>query len=45
MACESCKILIKDILDEMGISPVKFEPGNIDTKDDKTDDEHGNQIL
>lgn len=45
MACESCKILIKDVLAKMRISPVKFEPGNIDTKDDLTEDENGNQIL
>lgn len=39
MACESCKIFVKDALDELGISPAKVELGEIDTKDDVTDDE------
>lgn len=38
MACESCKILVKEILDELGISPVKVELGEIETKEDVSDD-------
>lgn len=39
MACESCKILVKDALDEMGISPVKVELGEIETKEDLSEKE------
>ncbi len=39
MACESCVIFVKDTLDEMGISPVKVELGEIETKEDISDDE------
>jgi AraC-like DNA-binding protein len=39
MACESCKILVKDALVELGISPVKVELGEIETKEDVSDDE------
>lgn len=39
MACESCKAFVKDALDELGISPVKVELGEIETKEDVTDDE------
>lgn len=39
MACESCKAYVKDALDELGISPVKVELGEIETKKDVTDDE------
>ena len=39
MACESCKILVKDALDELGISTVKVELGEIETKEDVSDDE------
>lgn len=38
MACESCVIFVKDTLDEMGISPVKVELGEIETKEDISDD-------
>lgn len=39
MACESCKIFVKDALDELGISLVKVELGEIETKEDVSDDE------
>lgn len=39
MACESCKILVKDTLDELGIPVIKVELGEIDTKGDVSDDE------
>ncbi|MBK6905534.1 MAG: helix-turn-helix transcriptional regulator [Saprospirales bacterium] len=39
MACESCKIVVKDALDELGISLVKVELGEIETKEDLTDNE------
>jgi len=38
MACESCVIFVKDTLDEMGISPVNVELGEIETKEDISDD-------
>lgn len=39
MACESCKIVVKAALEEMGISPVKVELGEIETREVITDDE------
>lgn len=39
MACESCKIVVKDALEELGISPVKVELGEIETKEDISDNE------
>lgn len=39
MACESCKIVVKDALEELDISPVKVELGEIETKEDISDDE------
>ena len=39
MACESCKIVVKDALDELGIPLIKVELGEIETKEDMTDDE------
>lgn len=37
MACESCKIFVKDALDELGILLVKVELGEIETKEDISD--------
>lgn len=34
MACESCKIVVKDALEELNISPIKIELGEIVTKED-----------
>ncbi|WP_100612383.1 helix-turn-helix domain-containing protein [Confluentibacter lentus] len=39
MACESCKIFVKDALDELGISPAKVELGEIETKEDVCDED------
>lgn len=37
MACESCKIFVKDTLDELGILLVKVDLGEIETKEDISD--------
>ncbi len=39
MACESCKIFVKDALDELGIPLIRVELGEIETKEDVSDDE------
>ncbi len=39
MACESCKVVVKDALEELDISPVKVELGEIETREDLTDEE------
>lgn len=39
MACESCKVVVKEALEELGILPVKVELGEIETKADITNDE------
>jgi len=39
MACESCKILVRDTLVELGITPAKVELGEIETKENVSDDE------
>ncbi len=39
MACESCKIFVKDTLNELGISLVKVDLGEIETKEDISDDD------
>ena len=38
MACESCKIVVKDALEELKISSTKVELGEIETKQDISDD-------
>lgn len=37
MACESCKVVVKEALEELDISPVKVELGEIETKENITD--------
>lgn len=37
MACESCKIFVKDALEDLGISQAKVELGEIETKEDLSD--------
>ncbi|MBP6512137.1 MAG: AraC family transcriptional regulator [Bacteroidia bacterium] len=37
MACESCKIVVKEALEELDISPIKIELGEIETKGDVSD--------
>jgi len=39
MACESCMAFVKVALDELDITPVRVELGEIETKEDITDDE------
>ncbi len=39
MACESCKIVVKEALDELGILTVKVDLGEIETKEDVSDNE------
>lgn len=39
MACESCKIVVKEVLEELEIPTVKVELGEIETKTDLTDDQ------
>ena len=37
MACESCKAIVRDALDELKITPVKVELGEIVTREDVSD--------
>ncbi len=37
MACESCKAFVKEALEELDITPIKIELGEIETKKDVTD--------
>ena len=39
MACESCKVVVKEALEELDISPVKVELGEIEINEDISDDE------
>ena len=39
MACESCKIFVKEVLDELHIPAVKVGLGEIETKQDVTDED------
>ncbi|MBK9489068.1 MAG: helix-turn-helix domain-containing protein [Haliscomenobacter sp.] len=39
MACESCKAVVREALEELDISPIKVELGEIETKEDVSDDE------
>lgn len=39
MACESCKIVVKEALEEIGIAPVKVDLGEIETKEEVSDEE------
>jgi AraC-like DNA-binding protein len=39
MACESCKIFVKESLDELGIATVKVGLGEIETKNDVTNED------
>lgn len=38
MACESCKVFVKETLEELNIHPVKVELGEITTRETITDD-------
>lgn len=39
MACESCKLFVKDTLEELDIALVKIELGEIETKEDISDED------
>ncbi len=39
MACESCKLVVKEALEELDISPIKVELGEIETLEDLSDEE------
>jgi len=39
MACESCKMVVKEALEELDISPIKVELGEIETRSDVTDEQ------
>lgn len=39
MACESCKAIVKNALEELDITPAKVELGEIETNEDISDDE------
>ncbi|MFM1999943.1 MAG: hypothetical protein RL204_1890 [Bacteroidota bacterium] len=39
MACESCKVVVKTALEELGIDSIKVELGEIVTREDVSDDE------
>jgi copper chaperone CopZ len=39
MACESCKVVVKNALEELDIKTVKVELGEIETKEDISDKE------
>lgn len=39
MACESCKIVVREALKELDIAPVKVELGEIETKEDVSNEE------
>ena len=39
MACESCKVFVKDALTELEIPTIKVELGEIETKEDISDDD------
>ncbi len=36
MACESCKVLVKEVLEKMGVQPLKVELGEADIKEKLT---------
>ena len=37
MACESCKVVVKDALEDLNIHPLKVELGEVETKEDLSD--------
>jgi AraC-like DNA-binding protein len=39
MACESCKVVVREALEEIGATPVKVDLGEIVTKEDLSDDQ------
>jgi AraC-like DNA-binding protein len=39
MACESCKVVVREALEDLDLSPIKVELGEIETKEDLTDED------
>lgn len=39
MACESCKVVVREALEELDIAPVRVELGEIETRQEITDEE------
>ena len=39
MACASCKVVVKEAIEELDISPVKVELGEIEIKEEISDEE------
>lgn len=39
MACESCKVFVKEALEDLKISPVKIELGEIETREEISDEQ------
>ena len=39
MACESCKVFVKEALEELEITTLKIDMGEVETKQEMTDDE------
>ncbi|OOG77652.1 AraC family transcriptional regulator [Algoriphagus sp. A40] len=39
MACESCKVVVKEALEELDITPVKVELGEIETQEEITEED------
>jgi AraC-like DNA-binding protein len=39
MACESCKVVVKEALEALDITPLKVELGEIETREDISDDD------
>ncbi len=39
MACESCKVVVKNAIEELSLIPIKVELGEIEIKGDATDDQ------
>lgn len=39
MACESCKVVVKNALEELDLTPMKVELGEIETDEDLTDNQ------
>jgi AraC-like DNA-binding protein len=39
MACESCKVIVREALEELDITPIKVELGEIETREEVTNDQ------
>jgi AraC-like DNA-binding protein len=39
MACESCKVFVREALEELNVTPIKVELGEIETREDMTNEE------